>query len=229
METNTFARPSSHHAVLTFIFFTLLTNIPSITSATITCSTSTISTNSTQTIKENTASIPSNNYSSARTFITYIKTSCYSTTYPSICYQNLSPYASKIQADPIKLCNISLSLALKATHTASSTISKILKSNNLTHIAKEVIHDCLYNVETSIGQLRDSLVAMVHLDGIDRKFQISNIKTWMSSSITNDQTCSDELDEMNVNATVRDKTRKSILKATRVNSNALSFINHLIY
>ncbi|OIW20432.1 hypothetical protein TanjilG_11131 [Lupinus angustifolius] len=129
----------------------------------------------------------------------------------------------------MKLCNTSLSLALKATKRASSTISEILKMTNLTDIVKAVIKDCLDNVKTSMGQLQDSLAAMGQLDGIDKEFQISNIQTWMSSSITDDQTCSDELDEMNLDATIRDQIRKVVLNAAMVNSNALYFVNKLIY
>ncbi|KAF1891832.1 hypothetical protein Lal_00031642 [Lupinus albus] len=129
----------------------------------------------------------------------------------------------------MKLCNTSLSLALKAAKRASSIVSKILKMTNLTDNAKVVVKDCLDNVQSSMGQLQDSLAAMGQLDGIDKQFQISNMQTWMSSSITNDQTCSDELDEMNLDATIRDEIRKVVLNAAMVNSNALYFVNNLIY
>ncbi|KAE9593988.1 putative pectinesterase [Lupinus albus] len=219
MENYNFAKPCSPN-VITFILFTLLATKPNITSS---CTNSiTISTNSTQKINENTPI--HSNY-----FRTYIKTSCNSTTYPSICYKYLSPHASKIKANPMKLCNTSLSLALKAAKRASSIVSKILKMTNLTDNAKVVVKDCLDNVQSSMGQLQDSLAAMGQLDGIDKQFQISNMQTWMSSSITNDQTCSDELDEMNLDATIRDEIRKVVLNAAMVNSNALYFVNNLIY
>ncbi|XP_027333785.1 pectinesterase inhibitor 4-like [Abrus precatorius] len=170
-----------------------------------------------------------NNSSSTQTYRNYIKASCNSTTYPSICYRTLSPYALKIEANPLKLCNVCLSLALKAAHSASSTISKILKSNNLTSIEEQVVQDCFGDVKDSIGELKDSLDTMGHLTGTDRNFQISNIKTWVSASITNEETCSDEFDEMNVNATLRDKIRNIVLDVARKTSNALYFINHYTY
>lgn len=221
METNTFAMTSLHQVLTMLIFILLATS--TICSA---CTNSTISTSSTQTNKTNTT-IPSN--SMEITFRTYIKTSCNSTTYPSICYKSLSPYASKIEADPMKLCNASLSLALKAARSANSTISNILQRNNLTDIEKQVVQDCSDNVKYSMGQLQDSVDAMGHLDGFDKEFQISNIKTWMSAAITNDQTCSDGFDDMNGDATLRDKIRKIVLNAARMNSNALYFVNNLIY
>lgn len=81
-------------------------------------------------------------------------------------------------------------------------------------------------------ELQDSLDAMAHLDddssNFDRDFQISNIKTWVSAAITNDQTCYDEFDEMNVDPTVRDQVRRSVLNVARKTSNALYFINNNI-
>lgn len=230
METNYTLKLASYK-VLTIVAFILLA-ISNIISA---CDNSTIPTNSTQTKNDYAATnyrnktiIPSkSNYT--QTFKNYIKTSCNFTTYPSICYKTLSPYATKIEADPLKLCNVSLSLALKAAKSASSTISKILKKNNLTKIAEQVVQDCFGNVKDSIGELKDSLDAMGHLDGVDRKFQISNIKTWVSASITNDQTCSDGFDEMNVDSTLTDKMRKIVLDVARKTSNALYFINNNAY
>ncbi|KAK7322441.1 hypothetical protein VNO77_25821 [Canavalia gladiata] len=232
MEANYHLKLASHH-VLTIVIF-ILVAISSITSA---CNNSTTPTNSTQKTNTNYTTTLSSNYgntttipsNSIQTFKNYIKTSCNLTTYPSICYQSLSPYASKIEGDPMKLCNVSLSLALKATHSASSTISNILKSHNLTSIAKQVVQDCFDNVKDSLGELKDSLNAMGDLNDGDRKFQISNIKTWMSASITDDETCSDEFDEMNVDATLRDKIRKIVLDVVRKTSNALYFVNNNMY
>lgn len=228
MEANTLKLAS--YKVFTIVAFILLAKFNIISA----CENSPIPTNSTLTKIDYTATnygnttIPSkSNYT--QTFKNYIKTSCNFTTYPSICYKTLSPYATKIEADPLKLCNVSLSLALKAAKSASSAISKILKKNNLTEIAEQVVQDCFGNVKDSIGELKDSLDAMGDLGGVDRKFQISNVQTWVSASITNDQTCSDGFDEMNVDSTLTDKMRKIVLDVARKTSNALYFINNNAY
>ncbi|KAL2335871.1 hypothetical protein Fmac_010317 [Flemingia macrophylla] len=222
------------HQVLTIVAFIILakSNISSScddNSTTRTSSTQITSTDSTSTTPSyhvNTT-IPSN-YTQT-TFRNYIVKSCNLSTYPSICYRSLSPYASKIEADPLRLCKVSLSLALAAANRASSSISKILSTKNLTGIAEQVVQDCLGNVKDSIGELKDSLDAMGHLDGVDRKFQISNIKTWVSASITNTQTCSDGFDEMNVDATLTNKIRRIVMDVARKTSNSLYFINNNVY
>lgn len=227
MEANTFASFSLGH-VLKFAILILLA-ISSITSA---CEdNSTIPTNSPKTNLSYTSNAPLNS-TNTNDFKTYIKNSCNSTTYPYICYKSLSPYASTIEADPLKLCNTSLSVALNAARDASSAISKLLNNddNKLSSIGEEVVQDCLGNVKDSIEQLQDSLDAMAHLDAyFDREFQISNMKTWVSSAITNDQTCYDGFDDMNVDSTLGDKIRRRVLNVARKTSNALYFINNNMY
>ncbi|XP_057752639.1 pectinesterase inhibitor 4-like [Arachis stenosperma] len=162
----------------------------------------------------------------------YIKSSCNTTTYPSICYKNLNRYALSIQADPFLLCNTSLGLAFKAARSASSTVSKILKHNSssLTPPAKAVVRDCYGNLKDSVGQIKDSISEMGNLyKSSDKDFKMSNIKTWVSAAITNYNTCSDGFEEQSVDGDVRDKINKLVLNAARMTSNALYFINHLVY
>ncbi|XP_004499657.1 pectinesterase inhibitor 4-like [Cicer arietinum] len=218
MGAKTIASSSNH--VFTFAIFILLA-ISSITLA--------YDDNSKYTSDTLSNSTKTNENETNTEFTTYITKSCNSTTYPSICHKSLSRYASKIEADPVKLCNIALSVALKAAHNASATISKHLKSGdtNLSTTVEKVLQDCSSNFEESIEQLQDSIDAMKNLDGVsDKEFQISNIKTWVSSAITNDQTCYDEFDEMNVDTTLRDQIRSRVLNVVMKTSNALYFINH---
>ncbi|XP_004499666.1 pectinesterase inhibitor 4-like [Cicer arietinum] len=218
MEAKTFASSSNH--VFTFAIFILL----AISSITLACDD-----NSKYTSNTLSNSTKANDNETNPQFRTYIKKSCNSTTYPYICYKSLSRYASIIEADPIKLCNVTLSVALKAAQSASSTVLKLLKSGDIywSNSEEEVVQDCFSNLKDSIEQLQDSLHAMKNLDGkFDKEFQLSNIKTWVSSAITNDQTCYDGFDEMNVDSTLRDKIRSRVLNVARKTSNALYFINN---
>ncbi|KAI4332638.1 hypothetical protein L6164_017530 [Bauhinia variegata] len=242
MEATKFSRQSSYQFVLTILIFTLLC-ISSIKAAS-SCNTTTPSGSTTSNSSnystpppKSSTTIPSNSTKtnenttipSHQSFMTYVKHSCNSTTYPSICFSSLSPYASKIEGDSFKLCNISLTLALKAAQSAVSTITKLSYNGNLTKTEASVIQDCLDNAKDSIDELLQSLQAMQHLEGEDKAFQLSSIKTWVSAAITDDTTCSDEFEEENFDGTVRDQIKKMILIAQRMTSNALYFINNLYY
>jgi len=168
--------------------------------------------------------------SSSQTYRTYVKTACNSTSYPQFCYNSLFPYASEIERSSRKLCKTALSVTIKAANKASSEVPKLLKLRKLTRFEAALIKDCVTNIKDSIDELKQSLHAMGHLSGSDKEFQMSNIKTWVSAALTDENTCMDGFDEgQKVSATVKKKNRNSILKIAILTSNALSLIDNLKY
>ncbi|XP_062151801.1 pectinesterase inhibitor 4-like [Alnus glutinosa] len=163
------------------------------------------------------------------TYTQYIKTGCNSTLYPQLCYKSLSPYASEIKGNPQELCKTALSIALQAARNASSTVSNLGQQKTLTPYEASVIKDCVVNIKDSIDELKQSLQAMDRLSGSDKEFQLSNIKTWVSAALTDENTCNDGLDEggQKISAAVKNKIRNSILIVARLTSNALALINNL--
>ncbi|GMY07774.1 pectinesterase inhibitor 4-like [Fagus crenata] len=159
----------------------------------------------------------------------YIEIACNSTTYPQECYKSLLPYTSKIKANPQKLCRTSLSITLKAAKNASSTVSNILKQKGLTRLEAAIIKDCIVNIKDSLAELMQSLDAMDHLSGLDKEFQIDNIKTWLSAALTDENTCMDGFEGEVISTIVKQKIRNIVLKIARLTSNSLSLINSFTY
>lgn len=157
----------------------------------------------------------------------FVKTSCNVTTYPSVCNKALSPYAGYIKSSRLKLTYLALSLTLKSANASSTLISNLAKNKRLTHYEAEIVTDCIENIEESVDQLQQTLLAMAHLRGEDKAFQLSNAKTWASAAITNENTCIDAFSEGDVSSSVKKTVQKSLLGVTRLNSNALYLINHL--
>ncbi|WOH01334.1 hypothetical protein DCAR_0520716 [Daucus carota subsp. sativus] len=157
----------------------------------------------------------------------FVKTSCNVTTYPSVCNKALSPYAGYIKSSRLKLTYLALSLTLKAANASSTLISNLAKNKRLTPYEAEIIRDCIENIEDSVDQLQQTLLAIAHLRGEDKAFQLSNAKTWASAAITNENTCIDAFQESPVSASVKKRVQNSLVGVTRLNSNALYLINHL--
>lgn len=51
----------------------------------------------------------------------------------------------------------------------------------------------------------------------------------MSAAITDEGTCTDELDEMEVRSSIKKMVNTSVGKVTSLTSNALAFVNRLSY
>ncbi|KAJ1426504.1 Pectinesterase inhibitor domain [Sesbania bispinosa] len=162
----------------------------------------------------------------------FIFNQCNSTTYPKVCYKSLTPYASKIKTNRSTLTRTSVLLALKAARSSSKTLTKLSSSKNLTHPETLVIADCRENIDDTVDLLEQSVDGILRLNGTttdDEKFQWDNIKTWMSAAITDETTCTDEFDEMEVGASLQKKIKTSVDNLAWLTSNALALVNRLTF
>lgn len=171
--------------------------------------------------------------SSTQTYKTYVKTACNFTTFPQDCYKSLSPYASKIQLNPQKLCIYALSQALQVTKISFTKVRKLNKTKGLSHFDTEVIQDCLDNINYAVDGLKDSLDTMNNLNRTDTESQLGDVKTWVSAAITDEDTCTDGFDDDEQNESssllVKQQIKKNIVIVARSTSNALALVNHLNY
>ncbi|OIV99695.1 hypothetical protein TanjilG_17505 [Lupinus angustifolius] len=163
----------------------------------------------------------------------FIKVKCNSTTYPSYCYKSLSPYASTIKTNTLTLTKLSIHVALKAAKNVSLTLKKLSKAKgNLSHAETELIADCKENIGDSVDLLQQSADGLKDLNGTstyEERFEWDTIKTWMSASITDVGTCSDEFDELKVRASIQKKIKPAIAHLAWFNSIALALVNRLSY
>lgn len=92
-----------------------------------------------------------------------------------------------------------------------------------------MVKDCIENIKDSVDELKQSVTAMTNLGGADIQYQLDDIKTWVSASLTDEDTCTEGFDEQKVSTTVKNTINKSIVTVARLASNALSLIDSLNY
>ncbi|KAK7257734.1 hypothetical protein RIF29_31926 [Crotalaria pallida] len=180
-----------------------------------------------------TASAASTSSNALNTYKKFIKDKCNSTTYSDVCYKSLSPYASKIKTNILTLTKTSVYLALNAAKSASTTLNKLSKSKgNLTQAETEVIADCKDNIGDTVDLIQQSADGLEGLNGVtteEERFQWDDIKTWMSSCITDESTCTDEFDEMVVRPSLQKKIKPTVAIVAQKSSIALALVNRLFY
>ncbi|KAI4323894.1 hypothetical protein L6164_023468 [Bauhinia variegata] len=138
MAPNTLCRNPISIPFLFTILLTLLFIISTLHTASAASSNSTATTNSPKIYKA------------------FIRKACNSTTYPKVCYDSLSSYASKIKTNPLRLTRISLSLAWKAARNALSTMTKLSKLKGLTYQETQLIADCKDNIDDAVDEIEKS-------------------------------------------------------------------------
>ncbi|KAK4436365.1 Pectinesterase inhibitor 11 [Sesamum alatum] len=159
--------------------------------------------------------------------LNFIAQSCNTTTYPSQCIKALTPYASTVGTNALKLCNAALGVAIKATSSCSSTVSKLSKKKGITRAEGSAIKECIGELKDAVYELRETTNAMGHLGDADREFQWANAKTYASAAITDADTCIDGFLGRKVSAIVKKKIKGCVSEVEKHISNALSLINHL--
>ncbi|XP_058086233.1 21 kDa protein-like [Magnolia sinica] len=157
----------------------------------------------------------------------FIRTSCVATTYPRVCYNSLSAYATDIQTSPKQLAHTALSVTLTGAQSTSAMMSKLSARHGLRPGEVGAMRDCIENMGDSIDELRQSLEEMDHLSGPHFDFQMSNIQTWVSAALTDEDTCMDGFDGDAMNGKVKNIVRGQIVKMAQLTSNALALVNNL--
>lgn len=162
--------------------------------------------------------------------VNFIRTSCNATLYPELCYTSLSAYNNTIQRSPGHLARVAIAISLcKARHMASyvANLSRQADYGAAPRTAA-ALHDCFSTFGDAIYQIRGSLKQMRQLK-VDEsfRFQMSNVQTWMSAALTNEETCTDGFEDVpdgDVKSEVCDRA-ENVKKLT---SNALALVNSYV-
>ncbi|XP_058721951.1 21 kDa protein-like [Vicia villosa] len=157
----------------------------------------------------------------------FIKSSCSTTQYPTLCVESLSIYASKIQQDPHQLVQTALSLSLNRTQTTKAFVRKCKYFKNLKPRVYGAIHDCVEVMSDGVDRLSSSLeeLKLCKINGQDFNWHISNVETWVSSALTDGSTCSDGFGGKALDGRIKNSIRSRIVDVAQVTSNALALIN----
>ncbi|KAK2653576.1 hypothetical protein Ddye_013432 [Dipteronia dyeriana] len=158
----------------------------------------------------------------------FIKTSCTSTTYPEICVRSLSAYASNIKQSPRQLALTALSVSQTRAESCMSFVIKLGKFKNLKPRERKAIKDCLDEVSDTVDRLSKSVQELKQSGqskGPDFEWHMSNVETWASAALTDENTCSDGFAGKAFDGKVKASVRAQIVSVAQYISNALSLVN----
>ncbi|KAI3737793.1 hypothetical protein L2E82_27805 [Cichorium intybus] len=165
-------------------------------------------------------------YASNRPDYDIIKSSCATTLYPDICYSSLS--TTRNLATRRDVIQVTITKTKEIIRENFNTIKKLTVNTNLTKRGKMALHDCL---EMIAGTLEDLDTVIRDLEAYPTKKSIqehaADIKTLMSTTITNKEAC---LDGLTYDAACQ-RLRKSIIQGVdlggKMCSNVLAMITNM--
>ncbi|XP_022992678.1 pectinesterase inhibitor 11-like [Cucurbita maxima] len=159
----------------------------------------------------------------------FIKSRCNFTTYPDLCVQSLTNFASRIQQSPRQLVQTALTVSLSHARSARSFVWKLTKFTGLKPREYAALRDCLEEVGDTVERLSKSVEELKLVRRSKRRdfeWHISNVETWVSAAMTDGNTCSDGFAGAVLNGRIKSSIRRRIVDLTRFISNALALINN---
>lgn len=161
----------------------------------------------------------------------FIRTSCNSTLYPEICYSTLSRYASTIQQDPAQLASVAIGVTLSKARRMANYVSNISRQADYgpDQRAAAALHDCFSNFGDAVEEIYGSLKQMrqIRSAGTSRasfRFQMSNVQTWMSAALTDEDTCTDGFEDV-ADGQMKEEVCDRVEYVKKLTSNALALVN----
>ncbi|XP_044486249.1 putative pectinesterase/pectinesterase inhibitor 26 [Mangifera indica] len=151
-----------------------------------------------------------------------IKTVCSVTKYPDSCFTSISSLNLSNNSDPEIIFKLSLQVSIKEL----SNLTSFLKSLNGVH-SEPALQDCMSQFEDALTRLNDTVSEMEVGSGekmlMERK--ISDMQTWISGAMTDEDTCLDGLEEMG--SKVFDEMKTKMQKSKELLSNSLAIIANI--
>ncbi|KAL0304405.1 UNVERIFIED_CONTAM: putative pectinesterase/pectinesterase inhibitor 34 [Sesamum radiatum] len=119
---------------------------------------------------------------------------CSRTRYPTLCVNSLLNFPGALTASDKDLVHISVNMTLQKFGRALYSASEI-SNLNMDPRVRSAYEDCLELLEDSVDLLSRSLTSVASGGGPGGSTQ--DVLTWLSASLTNQDTCTEGFDELN--------------------------------
>ncbi|XP_022715369.1 pectinesterase 3 [Durio zibethinus] len=162
-----------------------------------------------------------------------LKAVCSVTQYPTSCFSSISSIASSNTTDPELLFKLSLRVAIDELSRLSQYPNKLKAETNDTQV-RSALEVCGSMFEDALDRLNDSATSLEVGEGekLLSDSKIDDLKTWLSTTITDQETCLDALEELNAtkqfNATLLEEVKAAMQNASEYASNSLAIVAKIL-
>lgn len=155
-----------------------------------------------------------------------VKSSCGNTFYPELCYSTISRHP-KVSNNLVKTQKDVIEVAVNITKTAVEKnyfqIKKLMSSRKGV-LTPRALHDCLEMVSETLEELQKVEKGLQDEYYHDDTKHANDLKTLMSSTITDQETCLDGFSHEDADKKVRKELEKGQERVEKMCSNALAMI-----
>ncbi|CAA7018511.1 unnamed protein product [Microthlaspi erraticum] len=170
---------------------------------------------------------------------TSLKAICSATRFPESCFNSISKLPSSNTTDPEILFKLSLKVIIDELDSISDLPEKLSKDTDDERI-KSALRVCGNLIEDALDRLNDTVSAMDAFDddGVKKRTlnssRIEDLKTWLSATVTDQETCFDSIDELAGNkteyrnSTITKNLKSAMSGSTEFTSNSLAIVSKIL-
>ncbi|XP_030469362.2 pectinesterase inhibitor 9-like [Syzygium oleosum] len=158
----------------------------------------------------------------------FIVSSCRATRYPALCVHCLAAYGGAIQRSDHHLAQAALIVSLARARSAASFVAKLSQARRIKLRELRAVRDCVENMGDSVDGLADSVRELGRSGrdvGRDFTWHMSNVETWVSAALTDENTCMNGFGGRAMDGAVKVAVRQRVVDVAQVTSNALALVN----
>lgn len=153
-----------------------------------------------------------------------IKKTCGRTLYPDICVESLVDFPGALSARESDLVHISVNMTLQRFGRALSLVSEFINLD-MDSQTRSAYADCLELLQDTVDHLFQSLSSIApssdaDVDDSEPAGSTQDVLTWLSAALTNQDTCSEGLGD--VNGTIKEQMDQKLQNLWELASNSLA-------
>ncbi|KAF8014913.1 hypothetical protein BT93_H0649 [Corymbia citriodora subsp. variegata] len=156
----------------------------------------------------------------------YVQEACSVTRYRDLCVRSLASFSSSAKRSPSRWARAGVSVTLSEVKNTARYLQKVKTSGSMRGRNGAALLDCLECFQDAVDNLHKSLGVLRKLTRNDFDTQMSDLLTWMSAALTDEDTCLDGFDGQKVGRVVK-AVKSRVQRVTYYTSNALALANKL--
>nr|XP_043635657.1 pectinesterase inhibitor 6 [Erigeron canadensis] len=155
----------------------------------------------------------------------YVKDACSVTRYQDLCIDSLSSYSNKAKTDPSKWARAGVSVTIGETKNTTRYLIGLKNKNRMKGRNRVAVFDCVEVFQDALDSLHKALGVLRQLSAETFVNEMEDITTWISSALTDEDTCLDGFEGQNGEEFKLLETK--VTKVSYYTSNALALVTKL--
>ncbi|GAB4841124.1 hypothetical protein Ancab_021867 [Ancistrocladus abbreviatus] len=155
----------------------------------------------------------------------FVQEACRVTRFQKVCIQSLSPFSNNARRSPSRWARVGVSVTIREVKGLKAFLNGLRQQGRMMGRNRGALSDCCEVIQDALDNVHRSLKVLRMLNAREFEYQMSDLLTWLSAALTDEDTCLDGFDGHRGKLVGMIQSR--VQHASYITSNALALANWL--